>query len=44
MLVSVIVYMVAQLDSVEGVHERTAEVRHFIWETAGCNGADTSEA
>ena len=42
MLVSVIVYMVIQIDSVGGVHERTAEVRD-LRENEGCNGADKSE-
>ena len=42
MLVSVIVYMVTQIASVGGVHDRTAEVRD-LGENSGCNGADNSE-
>ena len=43
MLVSVMVYMVIQLDSVGGVHDRTAEVR-YLGENTGCKGADTSKS
>ena len=42
MLVSVIVYMVIQIDSMGGVHERSAEVRD-LRENEGCKGADISK-
>ena len=42
MLVSVIVYIVMQIESVGGVHERTAEVGDF-GENEGCKGVDKSK-
>ena len=42
MLVSVIVYIVIQIDSVGGVHERTAEVSD-LREYEGCKGVYKSK-
>ena len=42
MLVSVTVYIVMQIESVGGVHEKTAEVEDF-GENKGCKGADQSK-